>query len=82
VTLSELAELCIEAQRRRGPEAEVTLTLPGPVRGARARLWPGGPLAEILCENVTADGRVFRVVSVRSAVVLGALARMVGWRPA
>jgi hypothetical protein len=82
MTLTELAEACIEAQRRRGPEATVTLTLPGPVRGARARLWPGGPLAEILCENVTADGRVFRVVSVRSAVVLGALARIASRLPA
>ena len=83
MTLVELAELCIDAQRRRGPGATVTLTLPGPGRGARARLWPGGPLAEILCVNVTEDGQVFRVVQVRSALVLGALAREaargVGW---
>ncbi len=79
MTLVELAKLCVDAQRRRGPDAAITLKLPGPVRGARARLWPGGPLAEILCENATDDGTVFRVVRVESAVVLGALARVVGW---
>lgn len=79
MTLVELAELCVDAQRRRGPDAAVTLKLPGPVRGARARLWPGGPLAEVLCENATGDGAVYRVVRVESAVVLGALAREVGW---
>ena len=79
MTLVELAELCIDDQRRRGPEATVTLKLPGPGRGGRARLWPGGPLAEILCVNEIADGQLFRVVQVRSAVVLGALAREGGW---
>ena len=60
MTLVELAKLCIDAHRRRGSEATVTLKLPGPVCGARARLWPG-PLAEMLCVNEIADGQLFRV---------------------
>ena len=79
MTLVELAKLCIDAHRRRGSGATVTLKLPGPVSGARARLWPGGPLAEILCVNETADGQPFRVVQVRSAEVLGTVALEVGW---
>lgn len=79
MTPVELAQLCIDAQVRNGAEATLTLVLPGPVRGERARLWPGGPLAEILCESRNGDGNPQRVVRVQSAVVLGALARAIGW---
>jgi len=76
MTPAELARLCIDAQVHNGPDAAVTLVLPGPVRGERARLWPGGPLAEILCESKDANGNRQRVVRVQAAVVLGALAKI------
>lgn len=74
MTLSDMARVCVEAQRKRGPEATVTLKLAGWSRDRARRLWPSGPLADILCES-TADGQRYAVVQVRSAVVLGALAK-------
>ena len=82
MTLPDLARACVEAQRLRGPDALLTLVLPGPVgRSARRRLWPRGPLGEVLCESRDAAGRPQTVVQVRSAVVMGALARAVEWTP-